>query len=452
MITVCLLLCVGTIFAGLIPPLQSPDEPAHLQRAYLLGKGELLLQSPPGQASGGHVDQGLLDYSLAFVDLQFSPETPLRGSELREARTLTWTGERVFSPLPGTGYYFSLIYAPQAVALRIGEALGLSIDKSYRLARAFALLTCLLSLTAAFSLFRPNLLVLGLLVLPMSLFQAVSSSIDGVCTGLAVLALALASRGIYRQHTYPEWMAWALALVLLLLTTSRIHLLPMLGLFLPIFWQRRRPTDLFLLLMVGGLSVGWILLALARVVDPDAANSLSNSHVLLSYLQQPQTFGRLLIATLSDESLRLFYWQSFVGVLGWLDTYFQSWFYLLSGIVLTLLAAASVSWVGMREDWGMRLLLVVLAAVCSLLVFLALLVHWNPFPAGDAIHGVQGRYFIVPALLLAFALSGSSPRAATVQHYAGLLLLLAYSLVVAAASSQLLISRYLLSDLSALAR
>ncbi len=445
-----LLLIFGMTIAALIPPLQSPDEPAHLQRAYLFAKGEVVLIAPPGQASGGYIDRGLRDYSEAFAHLQFSPETPLRRGELQAARRLIWTGNEVFSPLPGAGYYFPLIYAPQAIALRIGEALGLNIDKSYRLTRVFSLMTCLLLLAVAFRVFRPNWLVLGMLVLPMTVFQAVSSSIDGVTTALAVLAAALASRGIYRQYAYPVWMSWALAVVLLALTTCRIQLLPMVGFFLAIFLLRRRRTDLFLLFAVAGLSLGWIVLALSNVTEPSVGRTLSNSQVLLSYLQQPQTFVRVLFATLGDASHRLFYLQTFVGVLGWLDSYFQPWFYAFSAVALSLLAVASVAWSGWREDWAGRLLLVAIATACSLLVFLALLVHWNPFPAGDAIYGVQGRYFIVPALLLAFALSGSAPRVTAVQHHAGRLILFGYALVAAATTSQLLISRYWISDLAAL--
>jgi hypothetical protein len=50
------------------------------------------------------------------------------------------------------------------------------------------------------------------------------------------------------------------------------------------------------------------------------------------------------------------------------------------------------------------------AALASLpLVFLALLLSWSAFPA-TRVEGVQGRYFIAPALLAAMALAPAAQR------------------------------------------
>jgi hypothetical protein len=49
-----------------------------------------------------------------------------------------------------------------------------------------------------------------------------------------------------------------------------------------------------------------------------------------------------------------------------------------------------------------RLVLALCALASCLLAFMLMLVTWSPFPA-DLIEGVQGRYFIAPALVLAYA-------------------------------------------------
>ncbi|MEG1454680.1 MAG: hypothetical protein RSC66_03800, partial [Comamonas sp.] len=45
------------------------------------------------------------------------------------------------------------------------------------------------------------------------------------------------------------------------------------------------------------------------------------------------------------------------------------------------------------------------ALLSILATFTALLISWTPHPA-TIVHGIQGRYFIVPFLLLAYAFHG----------------------------------------------
>jgi hypothetical protein len=63
-----------------IPPLQSPDEPAHLSRAYLLSKGEIFLGVSDG-VTGGKVDSGLLKYLDSFTYIH--PKFPVKVIEER---------------------------------------------------------------------------------------------------------------------------------------------------------------------------------------------------------------------------------------------------------------------------------------------------------------------------------------------------------------------------------
>ena len=44
---------ISFILSALIPSFMSPDEVDHLKRAYWLSQGKILLDTPPGQSSGG---------------------------------------------------------------------------------------------------------------------------------------------------------------------------------------------------------------------------------------------------------------------------------------------------------------------------------------------------------------------------------------------------------------
>ena len=63
-----------------IPQLQSPDEEAHLNRAYLLSKGEVFLGAADG-VTGGKVDSGFLKYINSFTYIH--PKFPVKVIEER---------------------------------------------------------------------------------------------------------------------------------------------------------------------------------------------------------------------------------------------------------------------------------------------------------------------------------------------------------------------------------
>ena len=161
---ICLLLALaGWLLSLKIPPMQSPDENQHVARAYLLAHGDLTLSTLPSRNSGGWVDGGLVSFINGYMTLPGHPARHLSASERAQLDNTPWQGEgsRVYFEIPGTGYYLPLAYLPHAVGLRAGEWAGLSVDRSYRLARMAVLLACLGLLAWSFSLHRPPPLVLA---------------------------------------------------------------------------------------------------------------------------------------------------------------------------------------------------------------------------------------------------------------------------------------------------
>src|SRR3954454_21018771 len=64
------LLVAAVVIAAIIPPFQSPDETDHIKRAYLLGKGVILLDKFADKGSGGLIDSGLLTYMSTYEVLR----------------------------------------------------------------------------------------------------------------------------------------------------------------------------------------------------------------------------------------------------------------------------------------------------------------------------------------------------------------------------------------------
>ena len=131
----------------------------------------------------------------------------------------------------------------------------------------------------------------------------------------------------------------------------------------------------------------------------------------------------VLVMTLSDEVQMRGYFSSFFGMLGWLDTPFvgKEYTYLFGLTVLIFLT--TVAYRSLVCDKLIRVSLVTCAIGSLAIIFFAMLISWTPHPA-RVIEGVQGRYFLIPAIMLVYALCH------TLREQRGVRALVALSLVV----------------------
>lgn len=391
-----------SILSVIIPPFQSPDEHDHIKRAYLLSRGVFVLDRPEGKSSGGYVDDGLLE----FITNYGAVRGKLSAEEVSSKGAIEWSGNRVYSSAPGTGYYFPAIYLPQAFGLWVGELLDLTIDHSYRLARALALSAVALLLYAAFRLYPPNPLVLVLLAVPMSLFQFSSASLDGISTALAVFSISAFLKISTNRGASSVWVQYAFALAIAVLASSRIHALPLLLLLAATFFYTKNSRSLFLFAAVGLFVFGWNLFALRTTVDLRVPIGESTSNIVIYYFLNPIRFFHVIWQTLADNALREFYWKSFFGILGWLDTPFPASYYTQFALILSIAVVLAISFDNIRDEWSQRLLLLFVSVISIFFIFFALLVTWSPHPA-QLISGVQGRYFLIPSIVLAYGIAGN---------------------------------------------
>jgi len=88
-------------------------------------------------------------------------------------------------------------------------------------------------------------------------------------------------------------------------------------------------------------------------------------------------------------------------------------------------------------------------ALCAMgsvfLIFFSLLVTWTMHPA-SIIHGVQGRYFLVPGILIAYALSSTEYSLSNRFTLVGPILLAALFLFSVEKTANLLLDRYYIID------
>lgn len=390
--------------------MQSPDENAHLLRAEMLARGQWRLVPAPVDTPrdlsglGGWVDKNLVLFSSAYLAVATQQKGVLATDVKAHVATLNWAKETVFYPVPGTGYYFPLIYAPQAFALWTGRAAGLTVAHSYQLARTTTLLVACSLLALAWRRLVPNPAVIAIATLPMCLFQILSPTVDGITTALAILAVSQFLSHLENNSASPT-TPWGLYVSVFFLVTSRTHLLPLLLLPIYLAWRERTKSTWISGTVLSLMSLAWILYAMVNTTDIRVVRNQTSSELLLAYMVQPQAFLHLMWRTLQNYDLQRFYFQSFIGILGWLDTPLRKTDYAMLGTGLALAAGASLSWQRWRTDLASRAVLLFIAFTSIVMVFLALALTWTPYPA-QTIEGVQGRYFTIPALFVGYALSG----------------------------------------------
>lgn len=273
------------ILSMLIPPLQSPDEGAHLERIYLLGKGQLMLETPEGSSSGGMIDSGLRAYLQAYSKFISRPDTKMSQVEIDEANNLRWTGHKEFDAPSGTGYYFPLIYTPQAIGLAAGEAFGFTVDTSYRMARFFVLVSTALVLAWAFLIHRPPIIAVALLVLPMSLFQFSTATIDGISTAIFILAISCFSRITIDRQRSKKYLSYTLIFCVLIVTSSRAHALPLFALIFASYFYTRDRKALAASLACLVFVISWMLVSIKLTTNITFQGAPSAATIAAYYIK-----------------------------------------------------------------------------------------------------------------------------------------------------------------------
>lgn len=442
-----LLLMFGIIWQGLTPSFQAPDEFDHVKRAYMLGNGQVLLDASDGQPSGGVVDTGLIQYMDHFTAMAGKADVKLDPDNLASARTVKWSGENQRVTQPGTAYYLPALYVPQAIGLWLGKATDMTVDRSYRLARLLTLFVSVALLYWAFRLFPPPALVLALLLLPMSTFLFSFAVLDGMSASAAVLAFSAFWRIVSLHDRRPAIMMIMLV-ALGLLTACRANTLPFLLIpFIAAWYQRDKRLLIGAAIMVMTV-LAWTVITIKTTVYPPGPRDIDHMTRLTGYLFNPLDFIGLIHATLTSPGVAQYYAQSFLGVLGWLDAPLGPLHYLIFVLLLLASFVCSISW-NHFTGTGLARWSFVIALFCTiLLTFLAMLVQWT---IGDSpiIQGVQGRYFLIPAIAFAYAIGADPQPLASPMSMGGRMFVFVAAMATAFSVPSVLAVRYYLTPATA---
>jgi len=387
------------LFAGLaamllattMPPLQNADEEAHAFRAdqvsHLVPWGQAL---PDGEY-GGAVSVGLKVVENRTAMLRFHPERKVTRAM---SAPLPW-GAAAPTGFPNTAVNPPFFYAPAAAMAAFARGAGIALPRALVLMRLAEGLATILIAACAIALARDAAIWLfAIMLLPMSMALSAAVAQDGPMLACTTLAVALYLR-VRVSQSGP-----AFAGMCLLLTMVGMARVPYFAFVFLVLASPVRPSWRILgALLMFACVAAWSARSAAHFPLPLRQDGVVSpgSQVLRLILhpwRAPLIFYRTLVANNG------FIINSFIGQLGWLDVDLPGSYRKIAWIGLLFAAFASFR---RGEPRGLTLeALAVAGAACGvgLIQYMTWTVVGSPL-----VDGVQGRYFLAPALVLAVLLT-----------------------------------------------
>lgn len=411
------------VVSALTPPFQVPDEPQHFYRSYQLSRLEVRPEVRDGQAGAvlPRSIPSLVESHLGTLAHHARRQVPQRAltDTLQDLNRPLATDDQAFVEFTGSAMYAPLAYVPQAGAIAVGRALGLSPLALLYAARAANAL-------AAFALIAWSLARLGgasttgvlLALLPMTLFVLASVSPDALTIAGGFIVAALLAR--FFEHGDWQWrdtVAWVGGG--LLLCTVKVVYFPLMFAGLaammisrearrPAHWKglRSQAVGAMAVLLVTAFWFWWRATGVSAATAPPGVDAAGQ---LAALRQEPLLLLKIVPRTLFQYGDMLA--ESTIGQLGWLNVSMPAWVRVCAyvALLLSLFVRTDVDTrVSTAPRWPGSVWVLMLAFVVVELIVLAHYVAWTPVGAYSA-QGVQGRYLLPLLPIVALAVNWRVP-------------------------------------------
>lgn len=399
----------------LTPPFFVPDEVAHSSRAIEIGHGEWITHKRP-QGVGAEIDANALHVMTAMQSIQGSmvdrypvahtrPDGRITEAQLALARKIRWARHTVFFAFQNTAVYPPILYIPQAIGWRLGEAFNLTILHSLLLARLFVAFSATAIGWLAMRLcVSGQWLLFAYLLLPTKLSLNASCSQDGLLLAVAGLIMALLSRPICFRRLFTASELVASTALIAICVAARPPYLPLVFLLLLPSLELRaiRRREMFLpifaILVALGVFGGWetMVHSLGNMVGPGA-----NPAQQVNFLRSHPIAGALNLLEGTVREVPQLIVRS-VEILGANDVFAPAAIY-----ALLFISVAGIGLLGCIKGLSSRrskvsLVLALVAVIAG--ISLAEYIIWNS-PGSHRVEGLQSRYYlpIVPLVFFLFS-------------------------------------------------
>jgi uncharacterized membrane protein len=400
----CFSLVFGIVFVILTPPFQVADEYQHFDRSYAVSKGQFFVIS-------GTIPRSIGDLQKLTSNLPFRDKSKVEiGALLGFLQTPLDPQNEVPKNFLNVGVYSPLPYLPQAVGCLVGRLLRLPPLALFWLARltnlAFWIFVSYLAIKIT-PIFKWVLLVL--LLLPMSLYQAASASADAFTNALSILTIAICFYFAFGKSNVLSRRDYAVLVGLsAVFAFAKPPYIFLIGLYLLIPLRKFGSLKRFLVFSTVLAFFTIILLLAGNAIGQNrytnsnfrGSTQLDPAAQMQFILQQPKEYVKLVHKTYVAIFNQMM--GEYVGVLGWIETYLPQWtynsFYPIMLILLLLDYDPNI-----RVHIFQRLAALLPPPIMLVVIASALFVTWTR-PGFEYFEGFQGRYLIpiLPPLAVLF--------------------------------------------------
>lgn len=417
-------LSFGILFLVTTPPFQVADESRHFARAYQLS--EVALSSLKLIPTQDFLPESLVSAikQTEYLRSQSGPKATHEQIAVLMQIKLNPTKRAAYDELAS---YTFISYLPQIFAtipLRLAEV---NAVVTLYVARLVALLFWTTMTYWAIRIIPvAKHLFFFIVLLPMTIFQAGSTSADSVTFALSFLLTALYLRLAYQSAPVKRKELLVIGVMSAMLTAAKFVYVPLIGLHFLIPSSKFRSSAHYIgsFLLVSCLCL-LVLLAPFNSLFSQAATTLDQSGSMVTntgltpypqlnfLLASPQNIIKTAFATFVRFGRS--YMNGFVGILGWYGASLPSYLEVVTVIALWLTAfiTANEFYISLKNKLLLTLIIcVIIGAIC---LGIATDVRENPVPTVQ-MRGIQGRYFTPFALLIGLLASNQAALFRPYQH------------------------------------
>ena len=384
------MILIGLAYVFITPPMKVPDETLHFFRSAAIARGHLI-PNGGGEPDSASIPQGLktLVWVMSWVDKNGKFNRPQFESAIRIPL------EPVKEPVVEfPAWYTPVPYLPQALALvvariaNIRPLIAFYAGRIFNLAVAITLIAIAMRLAASY-----RNIIAAVALLPMSLFEFASFSADALTLALAVLFTALLVEG-------GGTAALIVVAFLLGLCKPAYFLLAFLVFAIPGRTTRSKVG------VVASMTIATVIaFAYAHMAayQQRGGMPIDPASQLACVIHDPMRFLRVATADFAMHSR--YYLDGLIGRFGLNE--FPLPIAIVVVEILTLIVAALTSKRTLTPLARLVAFSIVIATVAG--VMLSQYMVWSVV-CGDAIEGVQGRYFLPVLSVALLAIGFSVPR------------------------------------------
>lgn len=396
----------GIVFIVTIPPFQVPDESVHFKRVYKLSTFDVFQTETKGSVIGDYMPSNLDSTPNNFSYLAFRPYNKTSRKAILDNFKYKFNYDNQAFLFNSASNYSFFSYIPQLPVMFILRQFDISILTVYYLGKIFSLFFYIICIYYSIKIipFGKNIMLV-LALLPNAIQIAGSFSSDNCSNVLTFLAVAIILSLTQSTNIFFSWKKlWLYIFISVVIGVIKPIYFPIafLGLIIPVsnfsknqyFWIFNF-ICIFSCIFFTGI---WTYLIINLNVTPPGFVELNidPSKQVSNILNNPLSV--LLVAKNTFTYFWGFYWQSSVGVLGYLDTVLKPWVYNIFYILLF-----SVALLDFNKTQKIRLVGSIFLTLIGFAIIFGAFLGIYIYSKIDAlvVEGIQGRYFM-PGLICVF--------------------------------------------------